>query len=69
MALTKLNHEEALLLSKKLEELNKLHQQAIAKEATAYQYDWQSLDRAIWKAVLEYRHILNTDECESKSQY
>jgi hypothetical protein len=65
MALTKLNHEETLLLSKKLEELNKLHQEAIAKEATAYQYDWQNLDRAIWQAVLEYRHILNTDECVS----
>ena len=66
MALVKLNHEETLLLSSKLDELNKLHQEAIAKQATAYQYDWQKLDQAIWQAVLEYRHILNTDECVSE---
>lgn len=65
MKLKKLNHEEILTLSKKLEELNKLHQEAIAKKATAFQNDWQTLDRAIWQAVLEYRHIINTDECVS----
>lgn len=66
MALVKLNHEETLLLSKKLEELTKLHQEAISRQAAAYQYDWQKLDQAIWQAVLEYRHILNTDECVSE---
>ena len=65
MSLIKLNHEQTLLLSKKIDELNKLHQDAIAKEAKGYKYDWERLDRAVWQAVLEYRHILITDECVS----
>lgn len=66
MSLTKLDHEQTLLLSKKLEKINTLHQEAIAKEAVAYQYDWVSLDRSITQAILEYTHILNTTECVGK---
>jgi hypothetical protein len=65
MALVKLSKEEKLLLSRKVDELNILHRQAIIMDATSYQYDWRSLDAAIWQAVLEYRHILNTNECIS----
>ena len=53
MALVKLSKEEELLLSRKVDELNRLHRQAIIMGAKAYQYDWRSLDVAIWQAVLE----------------
>jgi len=65
MALVKLSKEEKLLLSRKVDELNTLHRQAIIMDAKAYQYDWRTLDGEIWQAVLEYRHILNTNECSN----
>jgi len=61
MSLTKLDQEEILMISKKIEELHKLHQKAITEETEAYHYYWQRLDRAISKAVLEYRHILSIE--------
>ena len=59
----KLDNEEQMVVSKKITELTELNQKAIVKGAKAYSYDWQQLDRALKQAVLEYRHILNTDEC------
>ena len=59
----KLDNEEQMVVSKKITELTELNQKAIVKGAKAYISDWQQLDRALKQAVLEYRHILNTDEC------
>ncbi len=47
MGITKLNQEEQQELSRRVTELSELHQQAIAKEAEAFQYDWQQLDTAL----------------------
>jgi len=68
MSLAKLNHEEILLLSKKLQELNELHQQVIAKETKASQDDWKNLDMAIRQAVLKYRFISEqqSDVCANR---
>lgn len=63
MALCKLDTEQKQLLSKKLEELNALHQEAIEKDVQAYEYDWCQLERDIMLAMLSYRHILSHNEC------
>ena len=62
MARTKLNHDETLFLSTRLQKLNELHQKAIAIEAYAYHYDWMELHRTISQAVLKYSDILKESE-------
>lgn len=58
MGLSKLDLDQQSLISGKITELKELNQKAIAKEAKAYMYDWQQLDRYLTEALLKYRHIL-----------
>lgn len=62
MSLMKLDLEQQLAISDKITELKELNQKAIANESKGYMYDWGQLDRALTQALLEYRHIILTDE-------
>jgi len=57
-----LSTEEQKVISNKITELTRLNQLAISIDAKALLYDWSELDKHLKQSILDYRHILNTNE-------
>ena len=64
----KLTKEDYELFSKKVAELNKLHNIVTEEKLIAYQYEWVQLNRAITTAILEYKHIIHQKEITDKNK-
>ena len=61
MALRKIDHEEQMILSKKIERLKELHQIALANDVKAYTFQWIDLDKDLTSAIKNYQLVLDTD--------